>query len=156
MAGLLAAGVPLAPVMAFWLSSPVTGPAMFSVTVATLGLQFAIAKTVAAFLFGVFGGMSTAAVSRQHWIQSPLRESGFAATLGQQAHCGGVDDIKYAFWKDPERIRQFNGELWAMTKLIVICLGLAFAAEYQMQVQMQPEAWRSMSVNNPDGRYRWR
>lgn len=28
MAGLLAAGVPLAPVMAFWLSSPVTDPAL--------------------------------------------------------------------------------------------------------------------------------
>jgi len=32
MAGMLASGVPLAPVMAFWLSSPVTDPAMFSVT----------------------------------------------------------------------------------------------------------------------------
>ena len=27
-----------------------------------------------------------------------------------------------------------------MTKLIFICLGLAFAAEYQMQAHMQPEA----------------
>ena len=48
MAGLLASGVPLAPVMAFWLSSPVTDPAMFSVTAATLGFHFAIAKTLAA------------------------------------------------------------------------------------------------------------
>ena len=37
MAGLLAAGVPLAPVMAFWLSSPVTDPAMLATTAATLG-----------------------------------------------------------------------------------------------------------------------
>jgi hypothetical protein len=44
MAGLLAAGVPLAPVMAFWLASPITDPAMLSVTVATLGWQFAIGK----------------------------------------------------------------------------------------------------------------
>ena len=36
---------------------------------------------------------------------------------------------------------QFNRELWAMTKLIVICLGLAFAAEYQMQVHLQPLAF---------------
>jgi len=84
--------------------------------------------------------VTTASVSGRAWIQSPLREVGLAATLGQQAHCGADADIKYAFWKDPERVRQFNGELWSMTKLIVICLGLAFAAEYQMQVHMQPEA----------------
>lgn len=30
MAGLLAAGVPLAPIMAFWLSSPITDPAMLA------------------------------------------------------------------------------------------------------------------------------
>jgi uncharacterized protein len=139
MAGLLASGVPLAPVMAFWLSSPVTDPAMFMVTAATLGFQFAIAKTIAAFLLGVFGGIATTAISNQRWIQSPLREVGLAATLGKQAHCGSTE-IKYAFWKDSERTRQYRNELWAMTKLIVICLGLAFAAEFQMQVHMQPEA----------------
>ena len=37
MAGLLAAGIPLAPVMAFWLSSPITDPAMLAATAATLG-----------------------------------------------------------------------------------------------------------------------
>ena len=41
MAGLLAAGVPLAPIMAFWLSSPITDPAMLATTAATLGLSFA-------------------------------------------------------------------------------------------------------------------
>jgi uncharacterized membrane protein YraQ (UPF0718 family) len=38
-------------------------------------------------------------------------------------------------------MKQFNGELWAMTKLIVICLGLAFAAEYQMQAHLRPQAF---------------
>src|SRR5690606_28162790 len=47
MTGLLAAGVPLAPVMAFWLSSPVTDPGMFAATWAVLGPGFAIGKTVA-------------------------------------------------------------------------------------------------------------
>lgn len=36
--GLMGAGVPLAPVMAFLLSSAVTDPAMFALTAATLGL----------------------------------------------------------------------------------------------------------------------
>lgn len=139
MAGMLAAGVPLAPVMAFWLSSPVTDPAMFSVTAATLGFHFAIAKTVAALVLGVFGGVATVALSTRAWIQSPLREVGLAATLGKQVHCSSAS-VEWAFWKNSERIGQFNSELWAMTKLIFICLGLAFAAEYQMQAHLHPEA----------------
>jgi len=140
MAGLLASGVPFAPVMAFWLSSPVTDPAMFSVTAATLGFEFAIVKTLAALLIGVAGGMATVSVSKLSWIRSPLRTTGLAAMLGEQVHCS-ASRIEYAIWKDSERMGQFNRELWAMTKLIVICLGLAFAAEYQMQVHLQPQAF---------------
>jgi len=139
MAGLLASGVPLAPVMAFWLSSPVTDPAMFSVTAATLGIHFAIAKTIAAFLLGVFGGATVATIASRVWVRSPLREVGLAASLGQQAHCAS-SQVQYAIWRDSARAAQFGSELWAMTKLIVICLGLAFAVEYQMQIHMQPEA----------------
>ena len=140
MAGLLAAGVPLAPVMAFWLASPVTDPAMFSVTAATLGFHFAIAKTIAAFLLGVFGGAVVAAISRQSWVRHSLREKGLAATLGQQVHCAS-GEVLYAIWRDSAKARQFGNELWAMTKLIVICLGFAFAAEYQMQVHLHPETF---------------
>ena len=44
IAALLASGVPLAPVMAFWLASPLMDPSMFLITTGVLGLQFAIAK----------------------------------------------------------------------------------------------------------------
>ncbi|MFN3616081.1 MAG: permease, partial [Rubrimonas sp.] len=60
IAALLAMGVPLAPVMAFWLASPVMDPAMFALTTATLGLDFAIAKTVAAVGLGLLGGFGVA------------------------------------------------------------------------------------------------
>jgi uncharacterized membrane protein YraQ (UPF0718 family) len=60
--------------------------------------------------------------------------------LGKQSDCESTH-FEYAIWNHPERIARFNNELWAMTKLIVICLGLAFAAEYQMQAHIQPEAF---------------
>jgi len=44
IAALLSMGVPVAGVMAFWLSSPLMDPSMFLLTLGTLGLQFAIAK----------------------------------------------------------------------------------------------------------------
>lgn len=139
MAGLLASGVPFAPVMAFWLSSPVTDPAMFAVTVATLGLHFAVAKTLAAFAIGLYGGMATSAAMALPWVQSPLRQGGLAAILGQQC-CDAPARFDIAIWCNTERMNLFNNELWAMTRLILICLGLAFAAEYLMQAMLSPEA----------------
>ena len=139
MAGLLASGVPLAPVMAFWLSSPVTDPAMFALTAATLGFHFAIAKTLAAFAIGVFGGLTTVGMTAHTWTQTPLREVGLAAILGKQC-CDSPSEFDFAIWQNPERVQQFSNELWAMTKLIVICLGFAFAAEYLMQAYLQPQA----------------
>ncbi|MDE0943678.1 MAG: permease, partial [Alphaproteobacteria bacterium] len=42
IAALLAMGVPLAPVMAFWLASPLMDPQMFFLTMGALGLPFAV------------------------------------------------------------------------------------------------------------------
>ena len=60
IASLLAAGVPLAPVMAFWPSSPITSPAMFVITVGALGLPFAVAKSLSALVIGLLGGLAMA------------------------------------------------------------------------------------------------
>ena len=63
VAALLAAGVPLAPVMAFWIASPIMDPEMFILTAAVLGLPFAIAKTLAAIGMGLVAGFATWALS---------------------------------------------------------------------------------------------
>lgn len=64
IAALLRRGVPIAPVMAFWISSPIMGPGMVVVTIAILGPQFALAKALAAFGVGLFAGAVTAALPR--------------------------------------------------------------------------------------------
>ncbi|HAJ22539.1 MAG TPA: permease, partial [Rhodospirillaceae bacterium] len=53
IAALLAAGVPLAPVMAFWLASPVIDPEMMVLTWGVLGLEMAVAKTLSAIAIGL-------------------------------------------------------------------------------------------------------
>lgn len=50
-------GVPLSPVMAFWLASPIMDPSMFVLTAGALDLEFAAAKTVAALKLGGLGGL---------------------------------------------------------------------------------------------------
>lgn len=139
MAGLLGAGVPLAPVMAFWLSSPITDPAMLATTAATLGFGFAIGKTVAAFGLGLLGGFVTAALSACQWTHAPLRENSLVGSLGNPT-CGQVVPFVRNPWSDEERRKTFLRELKATTRLILICLIPAFAAEHLLNELLQPEA----------------
>lgn len=139
MTGLLAAGVPLAPVMAFWLSSPITDPAMVATTAALLGVEMAVAKAIAAFLIGLLGGGVVALVARSAWASSPLRPG----VRGPETACGpcGEDEgIAWNVWSEPARRRQFLAELRSMARLIVICLTPAFAAEFLLQQWLEPNA----------------
>lgn len=139
MAGLLAAGVPLAPIMAFWLSSPVTDPAMLAVTAATLGVKFAIGKALAAFCLGWAGGMVTALFADRSWYQSALRSNSIVGMLGS-AQCGAVSGFEPAIWKSADRRTRFGQECWAIARLILICLIPAFAAEYALNAVLRPDA----------------
>lgn len=139
MAGLLAAGVPLAPIMAFWLSSPITDPAMLATTAATLGLSFAIGKTLAAFGLGVFGGAITGLFAKKPWALNALRDNGLARQLSA-ARCGAVQTFDPWVWRTEARRQSFATQFRATTRLILICLMPAFAAEYALNAALTPGA----------------
>ena len=102
IAALLAVGAPLAAVMAFWLASPLMDPAMFTITWAELGFEFAVAKTVAAVALGLFGGYVTMMFATSPVFVEPLRE---------QPQVGGCCGVKqpfqgkpvWRFWTEAER-----------------------------------------------------
>ncbi|MBO9419628.1 permease [Labrenzia sp. R4_2] len=137
MVGLLAAGVPLAPVMAFWLSSPVTDPAMLATTAATLGLAFAIGKTVAAFGLGLFGGTVTAFLTAGKSGQSALRKNGLASSLKTRTCCGAAS-FSPRVWMNADRRETFFRQGFATTRLILICLIPAFFAEFALNQALTP------------------
>ncbi len=139
MAGLLAAGVPLAPIMAFWLSSPVTDPAMLATTVATLGVSFAVGKTIAAFGLGLFGGTITALFADRPWANKALRDNGLARQLST-ARCGSDRRFEPRVWGTQERRQLFAKQAWSTTRLMLICLTPAFAAEYALNAALTPDA----------------
>lgn len=142
MAGLLAAGVPLAPVMAFWLSSPVTGPAMFAATAAMLGLEFAVGKMIAAVGLGIFGGLVTASLPANGWTRSPLRDNGITGSIGKA--CALKNAVfQAAIWRDPVRRSRFVREAWSVTRLILIVLIPAFAAEFALNAALSPDTLTS-------------
>lgn len=131
IAALLAMGVPLSAVMAFWLASPVMDPSMFLLTAGVLGFEFAIAKTITAIALGIFGGYTVHVLSRAGGLTNPLREG-----VGNGG-CGGATmrsakPVVWAFWRESERVEKFSGEAIKTTLFLAKWLTLAFLLESLM------------------------
>jgi uncharacterized protein len=58
-AALLVAGLPLAPVVTFMVSSPLINPGLFMLTVGALGMEMAVMRVLSAFVLGVSAGLIT-------------------------------------------------------------------------------------------------
>lgn len=131
IAALLGMGVPLAPVMAFWLASPVIDPPMFILTAGLLGTEFAIAKTATAIGLGLTGGLATMWLVRVGRLNDPLREGvgmdGCAARPVRDPR-----PVSWAFWRDGERRARFGREAVATTLFLGKWLTLAFLLESLM------------------------
>ena len=138
VAGLLAAGVPLAPIMAFWLSSPVTDPGMLAVTAATLGAGFAAVKTLAAFGAGLLGGVVTLALTRAGRLAAPTKDKGYMARITGPS-CGGPTAVAWRFWREPARRAQFRRTAYETGRLMLLWLSAAFVAEFFMNRYLPSE-----------------
>lgn len=131
--GLLIAGVPIAPVMAFWIASPLMDPNMFVLTAATLGLEFAVAKTVLAVGMGLLAGYVAAGVVRTGVLDDALK---VAVSSGCGTSCGprkpARTEIVWRFWDDPARAQAFLRSAGSNSWLLGRWLFLAFVLESLM------------------------
>lgn len=75
VSGLLLSGVPLAPVMAFWIASPLMDLEIFALSVGTLGMPLAVARLLATLLLSLGGGYLTLALTRAGFFAQVLRPS---------------------------------------------------------------------------------
>lgn len=64
ISGLLYSGVPLAPVMSFWIASPTMDPEKFALTVSMLGWPLAVSRLTATLILSLGAGYLTAALIR--------------------------------------------------------------------------------------------
>ncbi|NEQ97043.1 MAG: permease [Cyanothece sp. SIO2G6] len=150
IAALLSMGVPVAAVMTFWLSSPLMDPSMFMLTVGTLGLKFAIAKTIATIAIGLLGGFGTLALMRAGFAPQafthPLRDG-----VGNGG-CGGSKVRKpkavvWKFWGESERRKKFWQGAGNNTVFLGKWLAFAFVLESLMLVYV-PDAWIQTIAGN--------
>lgn len=68
IASLLIGGVPIAPVMSFWLASPSMDPETFFLSVSVLGWKMAIWRISAAFGMSFLSGLITHYLIKRRWI----------------------------------------------------------------------------------------
>ncbi len=83
ISALLVSGVPLAPVMSFWLASPSMDPEVFFLSVSLVGWQLAIWRFVSTFVISLSAGYIT------HWmVGKHMLGDTFTKLLPKKTPCG--------------------------------------------------------------------
>ncbi len=137
IAGLLGMGVPLAPVMAFWLSSPVIDPPQFVLTASILGTGFAIGKTMAAFGLGLLGGFGVLAFERFGRLREPLKRR--ITACGCSGGNAAALRPHWSIWQDRLRYRRFFRGIGKESLFLARWLALAFFLESLMLAYLPAE-----------------
>ncbi len=138
IAALLNMGVPLAPVMAFWLASPLMDPSMFFLTAGTLGIPFAVYKTAAAVGVGLLGGLVTWLLMRGGAFAQPLRQAARSCGCTSKA-VSSPDEIRWRFWGDADRRATFRQNAIKNGLFLGKWLTLAFFLESLMLAYIPAE-----------------
>jgi len=133
IAGMLRAGVPLAPVMAFWIASPLMSPEMFVLTAAGIGTGFAIAKTVVTVAMGLLAGFAVLGLER---VQGPIdvlvAQPAASGCCKAKNTCGDKPTVQWRFWHEASRRAAFRGEALTNGRFLLRWLTLAFVLESLM------------------------
>lgn len=145
---LLSSGVPLAPVMAFWLASPSMDPEIFFLSASSLGWPLAAARLAAATLMSLAGGFLTLALDRSGFFSAGvLRDAGVSVPgNGAPSPCacqGAASDgaeTAPAEPSDPGFAARFLGALLSSLLFVGKFMALAFAMEALITFYL-PEAW---------------
>lgn len=82
IAAMLAAGIPLAPIMAFWITSPLMSPESFVLTYSILGSEMAVARLVATLVIGLIAGYLTLYLMQRGFLEPEvLKDFGANGTM---------------------------------------------------------------------------
>ena len=128
---LLRAGVPLAPVMAFWLSSPLIDPPTFFLVAGNFDFGFALAKLASAILIALLGGYAVVLIQAKGYLADPLRADRQSGSEGSNtALAGGA--TQWRFWRETARKELFKKEAISSGVFLTKVLIIAFMLESLM------------------------
>ena len=145
IAGLLALGTPLAPIMAFWLSSPLIDPPTLLITAGALGMKFAVAKAFFAVMLGLFGGFFVKLLSSSRLSYNvinrpshggPKPSYGSTFPVVTESCCSestpDAQVFSWRIWKDEGRRNIFSAELRANGFFLLKWMLFAYSLESVM------------------------
>jgi len=129
---LLQIGIPIAPIMSFWITSPLMSPEAFLITWGNLGFELALARLLAAIFMGLSSGFITlklfpADSPSSNWLKFSL--------AAQSAGCSGC---KAEAGKNPHpafpptgsaRLKKFLSDIKKITLFLGGWLAVAFVLE---------------------------
>ena len=142
IAALLVARVPLAPVMVFWIASPIMDPEMFILTSAGISAEFAVAKTLAAAGMGLLAGFTILLLSRFDVFAQPMKMSantGCGSDSTEDSCSADKPTTQWLFWRSPERIAVFTSAFIETGLFLGKWLAVAFFIESVMLAYLPPE-----------------
>ncbi len=137
IAALLASGVPLAPVMAFLLSSPTIDPQMAVLTAGVLGVEFAVAKILSAIWIGLMGGYIVVLIQKMGGFKDFLKPEIMSNNCGDSS-CSDINindkslnsvNVQWKFWQVKGKIYSFLKESKASSLFLAKWLSFAFILE---------------------------
>ena len=144
IAGLLGAGVPLPPVMAFWLASPLMDPEMFILMLPVYPLHFVVAKVFAAFALGLFGGWIAHFLVRKPAFNAPLKQAPSGCSAGVMKD----NPLVWRFWQQPGRREAFLSEARGTGWFLFKWLTLAFLVESLMIAYLPADGLAALVGDN--------
>ncbi len=141
IAAMLGAGVPLAPVMAFWISSPIMDPEMFILTSAGIGLSFALFKTFGAIIMGVMSGVSVLFLQKFKLLKNNrvLKEIGCTSACSTSLPDKEAISYHWKFWRNKASRQVFIDESRTIGWFLFKWLALAFFLESLMLRYISPD-----------------
>lgn len=114
---LIYGGVPLAPVFALLITSPLMSPDSLVITGGHLGSTFAMAKLASAAAVGLAGGFAVLALQRRGWIRDEGLSGGERPDIREKCMDGAPPD-------DPRRGLEVTVNRWWYFSLMVKDMGL--------------------------------
>jgi len=124
IAAMLASGVPLGPVMAFWVSSPLMDPSMFVLTAGVLGMDYAVARLASAVVIGAGAGYLIYFLTSAGFLNNQLH----GLSLNQSSCCGSDNAPDQGGWRSIPW-RDFWPQAWTVTLFLGKWLLIAFILE---------------------------
>jgi len=107
IAALLISGVPLAPVMSFWIASPSMDPEIFFLSVGTIGLNLAVWRLAGTLILSLGAGFITHFAIQKQWIGNDILRN--RKTSVTKSTFSLIQNVRRLF---KNKVRQYSSFRW--------------------------------------------